>query len=111
MAKQKPLLPTLRERKRYLSFEVLSEKPVAKLDVARALENAGHTLLGDLGMAAAGVWFIDEKWNAETQQGMLRVSAAELDKMKAVLTLVQRIRDQDVSIRSLFASGMIGKAG
>lgn len=110
MAKQKPLLPTLRERKRYLSFEVLSLQPVNQHEVAAAIAAEAHAFLGDLDMASAGVWFIDEKWDARAQRGVLRVSATHLDKLKAVLTLVDRIRNQEVAMRSLAASGMISTA-
>ena len=108
--KAKPLLPTLRERKRYLAFEVLSDKPVAGADVQQAIIAEAHALIGDLGMAEAGVWFIDEKWDAAKQRGMLRVTDTHCDKLKAVLTLIDSIRNQEVLVRSLAASGMIGKA-
>lgn len=110
MAKAKPLLPTLRERKRYLAFEVLSASPVSGAIAQEAIMTEVHTFLGDLDLANAGVWFIDDKWNPKNQRGILRVTDTHLDKLRAVLTLINKMRGQDVIVRSLGASGMITTA-
>ncbi len=43
------LLPSLRERRRYLAFEMLSENAVSRRDFNRELERSAGSLLGDAG--------------------------------------------------------------
>jgi len=108
--KAKPLLPTLRERKRYLAFEVQSETPISGTEAQSQILAEAYRFLGELDMAEAGIWYIDEKWDAKKQRGIFRVADTHLDKLRAVLTLVDRMKNQEVLVRSIGASGMISTA-
>lgn len=109
--KQKTLLPTLKERKRYLAFEVISDAPLGDYQAARE-EIAAQTLqfLGELGGAEAGIWFIDERWDVRSQRGLVRVNNLAVDKLKTALALIERINGQRVMMRSLGVSGILNKA-
>jgi len=109
-AKIKPLLPSLREKKRYLVFEVISEKNHGLADVQTALDKAMHSFLGELGMSRAGIIFLKDKWNQDLQRGMLRLNNKHADEVRASLMTLKKINSADVIIRSLGLSGMIKKA-
>ena len=109
-AKIKPLLPTLREKKRYLAYEVISKnKFYDTVHVNIAILDAAKEFLGDFGMAKAGILPID-KWNEKTQRGIMRVNNKHVDNLKASLIFVKNIDGKDVIIRSVGASGILKKA-
>ncbi|MBS3128423.1 hypothetical protein J4410_04720 [Candidatus Woesearchaeota archaeon] len=101
MAKIKALLPSLKEKKRYLAFD--ADKPVQ--DLSRECYKQAHTFLGDLGMAHAGIVPLP------TEKGALwKVNHTAVNHTKAALTMIQNIHDQEVCIRSLGVSGILQKA-
>ncbi len=109
--KLKPILPSLREKKRYLVFEVISKE---KIDDANAVSNAiwDHSLqfLGQLGAAKAGIMVLSNKWNPEQQKGIVKVSHKHVDSLKSALVFINKIGNNDVICRSLGVSGILKKA-
>ena len=106
----KPLLPTLRERKRYLAYEVISKDRFNDaVHVNKAILNAANQFLGNIGMAEAGILPID-KWNSNSQRGIMRVNHKHVDDLKASLIFVKNVDDKDVIVRSVGASGILKKA-
>lgn len=97
----KPLIPSLKEKKRYILFKVLGKKLGAG-ELASLISKAGHQLLGELGLAKAGLHFLPETWNGET--GIIRVGHKFTDEAKAVLALVK-----EVTITTIKTSGTIKK--
>ncbi|MFC1741476.1 Rpp14/Pop5 family protein [Nanoarchaeota archaeon] len=105
------MLPCLRERKRYLAFEIISDKPIEdSMVVNTAIFGKALEFLGELGCAEAGMIFLDEKYNQEKQRGLIRVNNKSLDKLRATLALVEQIDNQKVIVRSVGASGILKKA-
>ncbi|MBW2964822.1 hypothetical protein KY363_05155 [Candidatus Woesearchaeota archaeon] len=104
-------MPSLRERKRYLAFEIISEKPIQDFKaVSYAITNTALQFLGELGCAEAGIIMMQDKFDAQRQRGLIRVNNRSLDRLRATLALVQKIDNQDVIVRSVGASGIIKKA-
>lgn len=110
-SKQKTLLSSLKERKRYLAFEILSEQPINDYMAARD-DIVAQTVdfIGELGTAEAGIWFIDERWDVKNQRGLIRVNNCSVDKLKTALSLVEKLNSQRVLVRSLGVSGILNKA-
>ncbi len=104
--KLKPLLSTLREKKRYLAFEVLAEKPLAWHDIKTALREAIALHIGTKGLAEAGLLFV--KYNKN--KGVLRTSHTTLNSVRAALIFMKEINKQRVIVKSIKASGMLHKA-
>lgn len=109
--KLKPVLPSLREKKRYLAFEVISRE---KINDAKAVSNAilhcALHFLGQLGAAKAGLIALDNKWDKERQRGIVKVSHRHVDAIKAALALASKVDDKEVIFRSLGVSGILKKA-
>ena len=109
--KIKPLLPSLREKKRYLAFEVISRYRFNDaVHVNKAILDAASSFLGDLGMAKAGVLQLNDKWNQDMQRGLIRVNNKHVDELKASLIFVKNIEGKDVVVKSIGASGILRKA-
>lgn len=108
MAKLKSLLPTLRERKRYLVFQILSEKKLDAKDVQTALDQALMKYGGSKMIAKAGMYFFKDRF--ADNKGILRVANAAVDEVKSAMMLITHINNVEVAFRSLGVSGMIKKA-
>lgn len=107
----KPLLPSLRERKRYLVYEVISEKPITyDKPVQEQITIAAQHLLGQYGLSHLQLRFLPEKFQQKTQRGVLRFHHAATASMKTALLFVSHIDKQPVIIRSIAVSGTLRKA-
>lgn len=107
MVKLKPILPTLKEKKRYLVYEVLSEKKI-ELDLSREIVKKTTTLLGIFDSAKAGIQSVE--YDKKHQRGVLRVTVKEVDKLKTTLALISQLNDEEITIRTLGVSGILKKA-
>jgi len=110
-AKIKPLLPSLREKKRYLAYEVISRGRFNDaLHVNKAIVEAAKEFLGNLGMARAGIITMGDQWNTDTQRGIIRVNNKHVDDLKASLVFAGSIDGKEAIVRSIGASGILKKA-
>lgn len=109
--KIKALLPTLKEKKRYLAFEVISKQKVTDFKpVSDEIMSKMLGLVGNLGLAKAGIQILKDKWNSRLQRGLIRVNHKHADELKAALTFIEKINDNEVIVRSVGVSGMLNKA-
>lgn len=107
----KPLLPTLKEKKRYLAFEIVSKaKNLAFKDVSRAIWDAALGFAGTLGGAKMGLQVFPEKYDAKTQRGLIRVAHNQLEELKASLAFITHVNNTQAIARSIGASGILAKA-
>ena len=111
MAKLKAILPVLREKKRYLAFEVLSKTKIKNYSgVSKAIWQGMLSFNGTHGAAQAGMWLLGEKFNPQSQRGIIRVSNKGVDCLKAGLATVQEIDNVSALVRSISVSGSLKKA-
>ncbi len=107
----KPLLPTLKEKKRYLAFEIISKSKIkAFSEVSRAIWASTLSYAGTKGTAKMGIWVMPELYNPEKQKGLIRVEHRNMDELKASLALINQIEQQPAIVRSIGASGILNKA-
>ena len=66
--------------------------------------------LGQRGTAKAGIVALNNKWDAEKQRGIIKVSHKHVDDVKASLVFAKKIEGKDAIIRSLGVSGILKKA-
>ncbi len=110
-AKLRLVLPSLREKKRYLAFEVISKEKIRDASaVSNVIFEQSLRFLGKLGVAKAGMMMLNDKWNSELQRGILKVSHKHVEDVRAAFTFVSQIDGSDAIIRSLGVSGMLNKA-
>jgi ribonuclease P/MRP protein subunit POP5 len=111
MKKIKPILPSLRERKRYLAFEIMSKD---KLDsfpsVSKAIWQSALRYLGEKNTAKAGIWLLADKYKENAQKGLIKVGHKYVNDLKASLALMKQIEGKEVIVRSLGVSGILNKA-
>lgn len=109
--KIKAVLPTLREKKRYLAFEIISESKISDIKaVSTEMLKAIGSFLGSMQAGKAGLKLIQELWSPERQRGIIKVGHKYVEQLKAALALIKDISGQKVIVRSVGLSGTIKKA-
>jgi len=107
----KPLLPTLKERKRYLAFEIVSDNKIGDFrTVSKEIMDKSFEFLGVLGVAKAGIQILPKFWNPGLQRGIIRVSHKHVDELKAALMFIKKIDNKEVILKSVGVSGILNKA-
>ena len=103
MVKIKTLLPTLKENKRYFLYQVETE---GNLKVStKMIETELRNFIGDLGLAKAGLKFIEMRNN----KGILQVNNTYMHEVRAGLALINKIGNNKINIRTLKVSGVLNK--
>jgi len=109
VAKIKPLLPTLKERKRYILFKIYTDSEIEKEKVSRCVAKACLQFLGELNMAKSGIQFLPETLNKTEKTGIIRTNNKYLDQVKAALTLIKDIEGKKTSFSTIKVSGSLDK--
>jgi len=111
MKRLKPLMPALKEKKRYLAFEIISKSKIkAFSEVSKAIWASTLAYAGARGTARMGLIVFGDVYNAEKQRGLARVGHRSIDELKASLALINQIEQQPVVVRTLGVSGILAKA-
>ncbi|MBD3361535.1 hypothetical protein GF358_01955 [Candidatus Woesearchaeota archaeon] len=109
--KIKPLLPSQREKKRYLVFEIISKKKIKKVsEIFRAISNSLLSFAGQKGAAQAGMIIMQDKYNKEEQKGIIKINNKMTETLKSALILIKEISGEPVAIKSIATSGILKKA-
>ncbi len=107
----KRILPSLRQKKRYLVFEIVSNKKISNFEpVSKAIWQKILAFLGELGASKAGIWILKEKFNPSMQRGIIKVNHLYLAHLKSVLLMVDKIGNQKAILKSVGVSGILKKA-
>jgi len=101
--RRKPLLPSLKEKKRYVAFEVMSEKTLKFEFVTNEIVNEITNYIGKLGYEKMGLIFLKD-WS--NNKGIARVNNKYVDHLKASFVLIDKT---NFMIRSLMVSGTLKK--
>ncbi len=109
--KLKILPPHLRNKKRYLAFEVISQKPLTREDVIYLIWEAAAGLYGACGTSNFDLWVV-KIWNCDVPhknvlKGMLRCNRAEIDAVRAIIPNITRFKGGKVVSHTLGISGTI----
>ena len=101
----------MKEKKRYLAFEIVSDSQIKDIKaISKQIMDKTLELIGQLGVAKAGVQVLSECWDAEKQKGIIKVNNKHVDELKAALTLVKSINGKEVIVKSIGVSGIMKKA-
>jgi len=93
--------PSSREKKRYISFEILSEQKVFKDEIKDIINNKALEFLGEQGLSLLGMQMVNE--------GVLRVNHSKKNEMILILSMVRKISDKRAFINTLKTSGNLSK--
>jgi len=82
----KPLLPSLKEKKRYVVFETITEKFDKEKAEKIILENCLR-FMGEFGVSKAGLMILSDSWNKN--KGIIKVNTKYVDELKMALGLIK----------------------
>ncbi len=106
MGTTKSVRSSLREKKRYVIYECIAEKPVTAQTLREEIRRKMLAWLGEYGYGAAGIMFLKDQGN----KGVIRVNTKYVDHVKTALALVQEINNAQVIVKSVGVSGIMNKA-
>ena len=110
------VLPSLRQKKRYIVFEVIAPAGASPLpavsfaDVQKEVQQGLLSFLGEWGVAKAAPQLLPESWSAEKQRFIFRTNHNMADQVKSALILIKSIKKGPVILRSITTSGTLKKA-
>lgn len=105
--KLKPLMPTLRQKKRFIRVKIESKN---KIDFKILSDNLTEEIILYLGLidyGKGGVWIIKDKFNFEKQEFLIRISTEFKDKLLGALSLITKIEKENVKLNVIRVSGTI----
>ncbi len=103
----KPLPASMRPIRRYIAYQVISQEKILYSDLTNALWHSILNFLGELGASEAEIWLVKNLYDDKKQAGILRCSHNYVEKIRAALSLIDRIGDIRVVIKVLGVSGTI----
>jgi len=104
----KPILPSLRERKRYMAYEIISNESHAFENAARAINESYRQLFGEQGMAEANISAM--KADFHDNKGIIRMNHKATDRAKMAIAMIKNIGKSKATARSTTVSGTLKKA-
>jgi ribonuclease P/MRP protein subunit POP5 len=104
----KQLKPTLRERNRYLVFEVISDSHFDRKPIVDATWSSLLRLHGELGASKTSLWVMD--WSGEKRRGILKVNHKSVDVLRSSITAVKEIAGRKATVNVLKTTGTLRKA-
>lgn len=112
--KLKILPPTLRNDKRYLSFEATSEIPLNREDIIYLLWETSLNFHGECKTSKFDLWIM-KVWKIESEdnnviKGIIQINREEINSVRAVIPLITKFRGKKVVFHTLGISGTIKSA-
>ena len=102
----KRLLPSLRAKKRYLAFELISEGPASRIDLVKEVAFSASSLLGDVTASECEIKVLGfEDW-----KGIIQCSHIRVKETRASLATLTRIGGKRATLHILGTSGTIKRA-
>ena len=101
--------PSLRDRRRYLVFEWISEQGIDKWTLLSEIRDSIFSLYGDVGASESKIRLI-EYANAEDRDGgmgILRCAHDKVEEVRAALACIHSANEARLSIRVIGISGTI----
>ncbi|HLD19430.1 MAG TPA: Rpp14/Pop5 family protein [Candidatus Nanoarchaeia archaeon] len=102
----RPLLPSLREKKRYMRIEIISEKPVKNTEAFETIKARFLALVGTLSGVKANLRLVPEKSDKDI---VVRIHRKFVDALRATLSLSTEVNKQKIIFRTARVSGSISK--
>ena len=108
--KPKTLPPSLRQKGRYIVFEILSENPIEYRDFLDAVWNSATGLLGELGAADSNIRVLKNLYDTKSQRGVIKCRHDMVEHVRTSLTMISIIGESRVAIRVDGVTGTIKSA-
>ncbi|MCX9011727.1 MAG: ribonuclease P [Candidatus Methanoperedens sp.] len=96
-------IPTLRDKKRYIAFEITSEHTITRHEMSEEIHSSIGSLFGDAGASEINAGLV----SFEREYGILRCAREKTTQARAALACINKLRGARVSVLVLGISGTI----
>jgi ribonuclease P/MRP protein subunit POP5 len=103
----KHLKPTLREKNRYVAFQLACSRKCSRDEIVKAIWNSTLRFLGELAAGKLSLWIMD--WNDEKQKGILKANHKSIKDLRVGLSMLNNIGGSEAAINVLGVSGTLKK--
>ncbi|MDY6965046.1 MAG: Rpp14/Pop5 family protein [Halobacteriota archaeon] len=101
------ILPSsIRERKRYIVFEILSEHEIDRRELIKEMWTSAYSLFGDVGTSKLGLWMLA----FDGKRGIIRCSRNKTEEVRAVLAAIDGVYGRPIGATVLRICGTINGA-
>lgn len=105
--KLKPIIPVLRQKKRFVKVQIISSKKFTFKEVSEDLIENIILYLGAIDFGKNGIWILKDKFDEKNQTIILKVSTKSKDRLVGVLALITKIAKIDCRLNVLRVSGTL----
>jgi ribonuclease P/MRP protein subunit POP5 len=110
--KQKVLMPTLKDRQRYIVYKTIMDQTVDFKVINDQIVHQVRSILGVFDCAKAGIMGVT--FNNQTMKGIIRAENTAVDKVKVCFGMITKITTgntlQGVLVDCDYVSGLLNKA-
>lgn len=99
------LMPTLRNKKRYIAFEIITESAPEIHEIKKALWESMLRMFGEMGCAKIDAHFIDEQ--CKGKRGVIRCAHTATDELLSSFAFVSSVSGKKAVFRSLGMSSTV----
>ena len=104
--KGKPLLPTLRTKKRYVLYKAVSESPLRRSEIVDAIKESFKTNFGLFSLGKAGLMDV-RLYDNKKQIGILKINHVYVDHLNASMATIEKINNKRVILNTTPSSAVI----
>ncbi|MBC5793385.1 MAG: ribonuclease P protein component 2 [Nanohaloarchaea archaeon] len=105
----KRLPPSIRQKKRYVRFNIHSESNFDLGEVVDCFWDAVIDFSGVQGSSKIDPWIIGNTFDETKQEGVVKVRRSEVESFRAAITLVENIGGEDAFVEVIQVSGSLDK--
>ena len=99
------LLASLKQKKRYIVFEIVSDVNFEADGVRKAVNDALLSFIGQLGIAKTSPMFV----KFENNKFIMKINHKFVDECISAIILIKKIKNQEVIVKSVITSGTLKK--
>ncbi|MFB6217276.1 MAG: Rpp14/Pop5 family protein [Candidatus Aenigmatarchaeota archaeon] len=101
---------SMRKKKRYIAFRIISENELEFSDIVNAFWHSLLDVFGEVQTSSINFWLVKDAWNKEKQSGLIKCNHRHVSKIRLALALLTRIGDEEVSVKTIGVSGTLKSA-
>lgn len=110
MSEPEILPASMREKKRYIAIKIFGEEKVEFSQLVNAVWHSVLDLFGEVETGDINFWVVKDSWEEKEQKGLVKCNHNHVAQVRLALALINRIGDNDVSVKTLGVSGTMKAA-
>lgn len=105
-----PLVPVLKEKQRYLVFEIISQRTHSLEEVVDALWLCALRMWGDAGVSEFSFWIPANLYTSKGKRGVVKCNNESVEKVRSILAMTKQIGHDRVVFHVVGTTGTIKSA-